>query len=173
MNWAGPEIVTQALGGVAVLLIFLSYQFNGRKGILALISAGMIFLAIHQLLLGAYAGVAANSLTLVRNLVFYFKNDDVRLQHPLWPYGFTAAIVPSVLVFWQGWHSILPALAVVSLTFAFWANDTRTIRLLSIVGSLFWLPYAIVINSIPTMAIQVVIISSIVLAMMRFDRKPF
>jgi hypothetical protein len=171
MDFFDSSLITQVLGYVAVMLLFISFQIDDRRSILGFLTAGMIFLATHQFLLGALAGAIANGLTILRNLVFRHKNDTPVLKHFIWPYLFSFILVMTGLLFWQGWYSILPALAVTASTFALWANSTKTIRMLSLIGPLLWLPYAFIIDSLPTILIQVVIITSIVIAVWRFDRK--
>lgn len=171
MEYIDLGLITQVLGYIAVAILFVSFQVDNRKNILGLLVVGMIFLTTHQFLLGAFAGAIANGLTIVRNLTFRHKKDSQILNHFLWPYVFSAILVATGIFFWQGWYSLLPALAVTASTFALWADDTKTIRILSLVGPLFWLPYAFIIESMPTVLIQVVIISSILIAMFRFDRK--
>jgi hypothetical protein len=171
MDYFALGLPTQLFGYAAVALLFISFQVNSRNNILGLLILGMVFLATHQYLLGAFAGAVANGLTIVRNLTFRHKNDSKVLNHYIWPYVFSVVLVVSGIFFWQGWHSLLPAFAVIASTFALWADDTRTIRILSLIGPLLWLPYAFIIESLPTILIQVVILSSIAIAMYRFDRK--
>ncbi len=171
MEYFDYSLTTQILGYLAVAILFASFQVNDRKNILGLLILGMVFLATHQFLLGAFAGAIANGLTILRNLTFRHKKDSKVLNHFIWPYVFSAVLVATGIYFWQGWYSLLPALAVTASTFALWADNTKTIRLLSLIGPILWLPYAFIIESIPTVLIQVVIISSILIAMFRFDRK--
>lgn len=154
-----------------MVLIFISYQINSRRGILAFLTVAMIFLATHQFLLGALAGAAANSLTITRNIFFQYKNEQPLMHNIIWPYLFSAIMVGSSLLFWQGWYSLLPAIAVIISTFALWEDNPRNIRRWSLLAPLFWLPYAIVIDSLPTIIIQLVFTSSVLIAMFRFDRK--
>lgn len=171
MEYFDLDVTTQVLGYIAVVLLFISFQIDNRKSILGLLIAAMFILAAHQFLLGALVGAVANSLTIIRNLTFRYKNEKQFLQHFSWPYIFSLILLLTSLLLWQGWFSILPALAVIASTFALWMNDTKTIRVLSLIGPLLWLPYAFIIDSLPTILIQVVIISSILIAMFRFDRK--
>lgn len=170
MEYFNLGLLTPILGYAAVAVLFISFQVNDRKQILGLLIIGMVFLAAHQFLLGAIAGAIANGLTIIRNLAFRHKNDSPILQHFMLPYLFSAVLVASGLFFWQGWYSLLPALAVTASTFALFADSPKTIRGLSLIGPFLWLPYGLVIDSTPTILIQVVIISSIVIAMLRFDR---
>ena len=165
------SLLAQLLGYAAVATIFISYQFNDRIKILTSLIIGMVLLASHQVLLGALAGAFANGATIVRNLVFRHKTTYAVLSHYRWPYVFSAILVAASLYFWQGWHSLLPALAVIASTFALWADDPRRIRVLSYVGPLLWAPYAIIIDSIPTLLVQIVIVSSLIIAQLRFDRQ--
>ena len=171
MEYFDYSLTTQILGYIAVAILFVSFQVNNRKNILGLLVLGMVFLASHQFLLGAFAGAIANGLTIIRNLTFRHKKDNQILNHYIWPYVFSIVLVATSIYFWQGLYSLLPALAVTASTFALWADDTKTIRILSLIGPFLWLPYAFIIESIPTVLIQVVIISSILIAMLRFDRK--
>lgn len=171
MEYFDYSLTTQILGYIAVAILFVSFQVNNREKILGWLVLGMVFLATHQFLLGAFAGAIANGLTIIRNITFRHKKDNQILNHYIWPYVFSTILVATGIYFWQGWHSLLPALAVTASTFALWADDTKTIRILSLIGPLLWLPYALIIDSIPTVLIQVVIISSILIAMFRFDRK--
>ena len=164
-------IFIQSLGYIAVLLIALSFQINNRKHILSVLIFGMIFLSFHQFLLGALVGALSNGLTIIRNLVFRNKQSSAWLRHKSWPYLFAFLLAGISFLFWEDWYSLLPALAVVCSTFALWADDTRKIRILSLLGPILWIPYALVIQSTPTLLIQIVIISSILVAMIRFDRK--
>lgn len=163
--------ITEIFGYIALTLLFISFQVNNRKGILGFLIGGMVFLATHQFLLGAYAGAAANGLSIVRNIVFRHKKDHALLNHRFWPVLFSFILLGSSFILWQGWYSLFPALAVIASTWALWADDTKIIRLLSLIGPLLWLPYGFIIESTPTILIQVVILSSIAVAMFRFDRK--
>ncbi len=171
MEYFDYSLTTQILGYIAVAILFISFQVNNREKILGWLVLGMVFLATHQFLLGAFAGAIANGLTIIRNVTFRHKKDNQILNHYIWPYVFSTILVATGIYFWQGWHSLLPALAVTASTFALWADDTKTIRILSLIGPFLWLPYAFIIESMPTVLIQVVIISSILIAMFRFDRK--
>lgn len=171
MEYFDYSLTTQILGYIAVAILFVSFQVNNREKILGWLVLGMVFLATHQFLLGAFAGAIANGLTIIRNVTFRHKKDNQILNHYIWPYVFSIVLVATGIYFWQGWHSLLPALAVTASTFALWADDTKTIRILSLIGPFLWLPYAFIIESLPTVLIQVVIISSILIAMFRFDRK--
>lgn len=165
------DLLPQIIGYIAVVILFVSFQFNDRKNILGLLILGMVFLATHQFMIGALAGAVANALTIIRNITFRHKKDNKLLSNFIWPYVFSVILVATGIYFWQGIHSLLPAFAVIASTFALWADDTKTIRVLSLIGPMLWLPYAFIIESIPTILIQCVIISSILIAMLRFDRK--
>ena len=171
MDYFDLDFTTQILGYIAVVLLFISFQIDNRKSILGYLISAMVFLAVHQFLLGAFVGAAANGLTIIRNLTFRYQNDKVFLQHYSLPYIFSLILLSVSLLLWQGWYSILPALAVIASTFALWVNDTKTIRALSLIGPILWLPYAFIIDSLPTILIQITIISSVLIAMFRFDRK--
>lgn len=160
-----------AVGIVAVILMFISFQINDRKKILAFLILGVVALTIHQLMLGALLGALANVITIPRNLIFYFKDTAGWLRHPAWPYLFAFILVIFSLTLWQGWYSALPALAVICSTIALWKDNTTHIRFISVLGIMFWIPYAVIIDSLPTLMVQLVVLSSLFVAIWRFDWK--
>jgi len=85
MEYFDYSLTTQILGYIAVAILFVSFQVNNRKNILGLLVLGMVFLATHQFLLGAFAGAIANGLTIIRNLTFRHKKDNQILNHFIWP----------------------------------------------------------------------------------------
>jgi len=93
------DLLTQVFGYIAVVLLFVSFQIDNRKSILGFLIVGMVFLATHQFLLGAFAGAFANGLTIFRNVIFRQKNDSPILQHFAWPYVFSLVLIVSVSVF--------------------------------------------------------------------------
>lgn len=171
MIFASITLIVQILGYIATALLFLSFQINDRRKVLAAQITGMMFLVVHQFFLCAYGGALANSIALVRNLVFRNKQKADWSKHFVWPYFFSLLLAGTAMFFWEGWFSTLPALAVVCSTVALWSDSEKVIRLLSLLGPVFWIPYGIIINSAPTVAMQIAIITSILIAMLRFDRR--
>lgn len=159
----------QIIGLIAVVLLAIPYQINNRSTILFYLVLGAAMLSMHQMMLGAYVGAIGNGAMAVRNLVFWNKHRYAWAAYRLWPYAFSAVLVSIMFVFRDSWYSIFPMCAVTLSTIALWADSTRTIRFLSILSPLCWIPYALAIGSIPTLLVQLVVIASILLAMWRFD----
>ena len=66
------EIIGQALGIIAVILGFVSYQMKTPRGILIFQLTTASIFAVHYLLIGAYTAMALNLLCAISCLFYYF-----------------------------------------------------------------------------------------------------
>lgn len=163
-------IFAQSTGVIGALLLIYCYQCKSRENIIIVISIGIAFLAVHMFQLGGITGGVLNTVAFIRNLVFYRKNSHAWATWPWWPYIFTGILIVLTFFFWQGLESIFPLIAITIATFAFWMDEPKMIRRLSLVMSLAWMPYAYVIGSPSIFGLQIFIITSILIAMWRLDR---
>lgn len=161
----------QAAGVIAFFLIVLSFQSNVRKNIMALITTGLGFQTIHFLLLGAMSGALMVCLSMFRNCVFSQKSRFAWARHPACLYSMLVMFVIASFLLWEGWLSIFPLLGTIGGTVTFWMDEPRRIRLITLFSAAIWIPYMIAVPSYPGLALQIFIITSVVVAMYRYDRK--
>lgn len=123
---------------------------------------------LHFGLIGAVTGAAMNVVNIFRSVVFTHGNQRwARGRH--WLYIFLAAFIIAGIYSWQGWYSILPIVAMTTGTLAFWMKDTHRIRRIALISPVSWLAYNTISGSYPGMVVEVMILMSIILAMLRFD----
>ena len=116
------EIIGQALGIVATIIMAISYQVNNKRGLLAVQSAATLSTCLGYLFLGAMSGFALNIVCLVRNGVFFFFDKNQKGM----AYRIAAVLLAICMVVlgalsWQGWISltIIVALTLNTLFMAF------------------------------------------------------
>ena len=105
-------LIGQALGIVAVILGFITYQMKSTKALLVvnMITCG-VFCA-HYLLIGAISGFALNAVAFVRNVVYTNRNKKI-FASPLWPFIFAGIMLIAGILTWQDWRSVLAVCALV------------------------------------------------------------
>ena len=105
------EIIGQALGFAAALLMFLSYQTKEAKKLLMVQNAGVCCIIVHYLLIGATSGFLLNVACLIRNFVFYNTQRVKLFSHPLCPYALSFMVGCAGALSWQGPVSLLIIIA--------------------------------------------------------------
>lgn len=164
------ELFAQILGFIALGMAIISFQSNSRKRILLFqLIAGSIF-TVHFFLLGAYTGSVLNLLGVLRSAVFYNKGrkwaDSV-----LWLAAFFIASAAICVFTWAGPATLLPSLAMMLTTVAFYVSNTTLIRALNLPSSPMWMIYNILNRSYAGVLTECFVMTSIIVAMIRFDRK--
>ena len=148
--------VIQAIGAIALVFIFLSWNAKERKNIFFLQSINLVFFTIHYLLLAAYAGAAMCVVVLARNFVFSRKGEEKWASHPAWLYGFIALAIGFLLVLWDGWITLFPIVGIIFGTYAMWNVRPADIRFFMLMSALVWIPYVIFVGSYPGLLNQIV-----------------
>lgn len=75
----------------------------------------------------------------------------------------------TVHVFYKNVFSLFPLVGVMLQTGAFWPDDEKSIRRMSLSGSPFWLTYNLINRAYGSVVGDVLCIVSLVVAMLRYD----
>ena len=161
-----PIIAAQCMGLVAMLLAFFVYAFRDRRKILLSKLILDLLWLVHYALLSAYSGAAVNGINAVREGVFYNKK-KAWARHIAWPILFVCLNLATVVLAWQGWISILPALGSSLNAVALWSSSTRRLRLLTIPALGMWLVYSILVCSVWSLLVNAVSIVSALVGLIR------
>ncbi len=161
----------QLIGAVALVFITLAWNAKTRKKILNLQSFGVGIFVVHYLLLGAVTGAVMSGVTLLRNLIFVQKGNKKWASSKVWLPLFIILSVITLLIFWQGWPSILPALGVIIGTYGISRESPKEIRFSMLLASLLWIPYTIIVHSYSGLVTQLISTVGLLVGMFRLDRK--
>ena len=162
-------LIAQALGVVAVILGFVTYQMKSPKALLIvnLITCG-VFCA-HYLLLGAITGAVMNGIGIIRNLVYTNRNKKI-FSSPAWPFIFAAIMLISGLVTWQDWRSILMVCALVINSMALSLKNAQHIRYSLLITCPLVMGYDVLLNSYGGIVYEGMSIVSAVIGIIRFRK---
>lgn len=157
------NIAAQTIGFIALAVAILVFQNNDRRKMLYLQLLAALLFAIHFGLLGAWTGVAMNLIGGLRSAVF------MRTQRRVWLYGFMIIFIVAGGVTWQSVYSILPIIGMLTGTIAFWMQSASWIRYHALISPPAWFVYNAIVGSYPGMIAEVLIFTSIIIGIERFD----
>ena len=100
------ELVGHGLGLVAIGLFFLSYQIFDKKKLLLVQTSATALICLQYLLIGAYSGFALNIVCIIRNFLYYFRDQKGRSGIVL-PVLLALLMAAVSLFSWDGYHSLL------------------------------------------------------------------
>lgn len=164
------QIITQAIGFVATVLQVGSFQCKSSRKLIFTQLCGNTAFLIHMFMLGAYSGCVSLLVSVIRN--FILSNRKPWAYWKGWPWILVAANLLGSALTWDGIFSILPCIAVVSLTIASWSRNGKKIRIANIfVASPSWLIYEFYAGSISGIITELITLGSVGISVLRYGWK--
>ena len=173
-------ITAQAIGIIAMAFNTLSYQQKNRSTVIAMQMIGTFLFCINFYMLGATMGCILNALAAFRALIFLNK-EKVHADHWGWFAGFLAVYALSYAMTFTVFGTeptlrnlileFLPLIGMVAITISFRLSDAKAIRKYALISSPCWLIYNIANFSIGAIICEVLSLCSILIGMLRLDRK--
>lgn len=165
-----PALIT---GIAAVVFFLLSYQQKTRSRIIAFNVLSRTLYVLQYLLLHAFEGAALDILGMLSSLLAQRKNSAWIKKHEKAVFiGVNIVIVGIGLLLYENIFSLFPIAGVVLHTSAFWIDEEKRIRLVSLLGSPFWLVYNLVSGAYGSAAGDLMTIGSICIAIWKYDILP-
>lgn len=167
------KIIAFAVGILAVACFLLSYQQKKRGRIILLNMVSRVLYILQYIFLGAFDGAALDISGFIASFLAQKKDTPIIKKHlAIFILGIDAAIIVSGLIFYRNIFSLFPIAGVLLHTSAFWLNDERKIRIVSLLGSPFWLVFNITSGAYGSAIGDTLSIVSIAVAMLRYDIMP-
>ena len=163
-NW----ILAQVIGLIGTACMLLSFQIKRNSGYFLLQFLYNVLYVIHYALLGALSGSLTIFLSLIRNtLLLLGEHKWARWKG--WIVLLVGASLYSVVVSWVDIFSILPAVAMITMTIINWTRNGKLIRLFNLtVGSPAWLIYDIHCVSVSGIIAEALSMISVLISIRRF-----
>ena len=160
------------VGIMAVTLYFLGYLQKRRKNIIFLNVSSRILYIIQYILIGAFEGAMLDVAGAVSSVLAQKKDTTFIKKHiKAVVISINSIIVISGLFLYKNIFSLLPIIGVLLHTGAFWIEDEKRIRQVSLLGSPFWLVYNFVSQAYGSCIGDILSIISILTSMIRYDFK--
>ncbi len=157
-------------GAVAVILYLLGYQQKKRKNIILFNATSRFLYIIQYILLSAFEGAVLDIAGIISSVLAQKKETPFIKKHiKVFVIGVNLLIILSGISVYKNIFSLLPVIGVLLHTIAFWINDEKIIRRVSLLGCPFWLAYNIISGAYGSCIGDVLSIVSLLTAMMRYD----
>jgi hypothetical protein len=165
------NVLVQGVGFLGMACAVIAFQHKEYRRLVWLRGATELFFAIQYLMLGAYSGAAVDLLGCLRNAAFLDCDKKGKSLRP-WRIFFCFVFAGISLLTWAGPKSILSAVAKVASTIAYGSSNPRLIRLITLCSSACWLLYNALVFSLGGILCEVLTLSSVLIAILRFDVRP-
>ncbi len=165
----------QVVGFIAVFFYLLGYLQRKRGYILLFNLTSRVLYILQYLMLGAFSG-AVLDVAGALSTVFAQKKDAPWIKKHLGAVIiFVNVVIVAagiyVMVISEDVFGFLPILGVMFHTNAFWIDDEKKIRRLSMIGSPFWLAYNFISSAYFSCVGDTLSMVSLGISMYRYDRK--
>ena len=162
-------IISQFFALVALLCNLYAVQRRKKVQLLRLDTAAAICSTLHYLFLGAWSGVAAKSVSTVRNFIAFYEARCHKTSKLL-PIIFVSFYVVIGMISFNSPFSLLPIIASSSYTIAIYISDISKIRYVALFATTLWLIYNIYVFSIVGIASDSIFIVNDLVAIYRYSK---
>ena len=176
----------QGVGVAALIIAMLSFQQRTQKKIVLYQLVSSVLFTAHFFMIGAYVGSLLNFIGIFRAAVF--ANKDKKWAHnKAWLFVFLFAFAAAGILTLDGdidittWNlsftsistyiAMLPIFGMSFTTVAFWITDAAAVRRVSFPSSPCWLTYNLYNHSWAGAGTEIILMTSIIIAMIRYDFK--
>ncbi len=156
----------QLLGFIYALFLILSNFGKTKKQILLLQTISFFFKTFHYYLLGGISGFLTSLISMIRNIIFY----KIKENKALTIFFIIVYIIIAIITF-KNIYTLLPVFATITYTLIINYDNPKYLRYGMFLTSLTWLTYNIYIISYSGIIIQIIMIISNIIAIIKLDKK--
>lgn len=165
-------ILGQIVGVFALATYILSYQQKKRENIILVNAISSALYVLQYIILGAFEGAALDVLSVVSTVAAHNKDKGFILKHTkLVIIIINIIMVISGLFLYKNIFSLFPVIGAMLQNGAFWITEEKKIRIVSLVGGLFWFGYNLVSRAYVSVIGGIFFQVSIIIAIYRYDYK--
>ena len=165
------SILVQSVGWLALICSAISFQQKKRFGILIWQATATLVSSIYLFLLGAYEGACLDLLGFVAKLTFSKGGTVLGISLAVWRIVFLAAMLVAGILTWADAFSLLAILASCLSLLALSMKNPTHIRGISLLVGPCWIVYNWVYHAYPSILMECIALTSIVIAIIRYDIK--
>ena len=158
------------VGLIAVALYLLGYLMRRRMAIITLNATSRTLYVVQYILLGAFEGAALDICGILSSFLAAQKHRPLIKKYARILLIFVDILIVFVgLLLYQNVYSLLPIVGVLLHTSAFWIENEKVIRLVSLLGCPFWFIYNFVSGAYGSCIGDALSALSLVISIVRYD----
>lgn len=158
-------------GFLAILLFVASFQLKKRQAIIVCNTVSRLFYVVQYLFLGAFEGAIIDFIAMLISALVVKKDGAYKKVKVTASYLLYIAIIASSILLYKNIFSIFSFLGVTLELAALLFNKEKHIRMLSLAAQPLWLIYNAHFKAYSSVAGNVITITSIIIALVRYDIK--
>ncbi len=160
-------VLSQVLGGIAMLALFLGYQQRKRKKLLIYKLIADVGWVAHYCLLGGYGGAIPNFVGIFRELIFIQRGKSKWASHIIWLPTFLIINFTLGLFTFSSIYNVIPIVSSAFVTVSLWIKNPKHIKLLILPATIGFLVYNCILHSLVGVVNEVLGIVSILIFLIR------
>lgn len=166
------KIIANIIGVFAVILFVLSYQMKHKRGIVLCNVISRALYVAQYFLLFAFEGAVLDIVGILASVLAQNSEKGFIKKHfKVIAIGVNVLIVICGILLYKNIFSLLPMMGVLLHTGAFWLKNEKHIRIVSFLGSPFWLTYNLYSCAYGSAVGDLLTMCSIASAIYRYDIK--
>lgn len=168
------KILPQVIGAAAVVMFLLSYQQKTRSRIILFNVISRCLYILQYLFLGAFAGAVLDVLGAISAFAAGKKHTPFIRKHTKVIFVVINAVIllagGAIAFINKSWLDVFSIVGVLLHTGAFWMNDEKKIRYVSLVGTPCWFVYNFMSRAYGSAVGDALTMCSIILAIIKFKK---
>ena len=161
-------IISQIMGGIALILVFISYFLRNKVTFLAFQIVANFFYALSFVFTNALVAGINSLISIIRCIVFYLynrKNQDIPWFYLIL---FSVLYVSTGVIFFKSYFDIIVILTPILFTFAMMMKNMEKVRYLMILPNILLTFYGILCEVYTTAALDFMEVITIIVAIIKF-----
>ena len=150
--------LSQILVIISTIFIGASYLAKNKKQVMLLCVIYCIIYGTHYMLLYAYTGMIMSLISATRNIYFFFYEKNKNRNNLFSLILFIIVEIISGIICYQDYFSLVSIAANIISTYSIWQHDIKKYRILAIPVSIGFIIYAIHINSIFSLIMELILL---------------
>lgn len=160
--------IAQAIGFIATGIAIYSFQAKHRITMLSMQTVSNLLWMTHYFMLGSLSAVFANLIGTIRNVIYGLRGKYKFADSKIIPATSIIAFIISGIYTYTNPFDILPILASIFASIAFFVKEENLIRYISVFIALSWLIFGIYAGSIASIVSDGSTLISIIIAIIRY-----
>lgn len=161
-------IVGQILGFIYLIIFVISFQFKKLETLMKIRIVSKIIATLHYLFLSAYSGAVSQFISIFPNY-FSYKYQGQK-KNKIIAFLFIIIFFISGILTYQNIYDTLPIIGSILTVIAIFQINTKYVRLFQLIISPFFLVYNIVSHSYAGIIMEILVVISCLIGMMRLDK---
>lgn len=160
-------IIAQVIGGIALVILIISFQKNSKVNLLKYQMVSSLLYSIQYAFLDALPGCFMNLACMFRNFIFK-KYQKVPLY---WLLIVVFVMIILSLMTFNGLISLLPMCAVIMYSIAVWYGKLKSIRVVEVFSCLLYIIYNIYVGAYTGLIATIIEMLGAMFAIYKYDLK--